>query len=66
MLDPSEILVVEEPRALTDRPRAVLNWLARQAEQDDSPLEQILLLGEGGSVTLDRRSAAAPKALRLD
>ena len=66
MLDPSEILVVEEPRALTDRPRAVLNWLARQAEQDDSPLEQILLLGEGGSVTLDRRRAASPKALRLD
>lgn len=45
-LDPAEILVLREPSAGTERPRAVRNWLVQQVEATGSPLEQIWLFGE--------------------
>jgi len=51
-LDDADILVVEEPCALTEHPRALLNWLARQATEPDSPLEQVLLLSGSGDLQL--------------
>jgi hypothetical protein len=65
VLDPSEILVVEEPTALTERPQAVLNWLAKQAEADDSPLEQVVLLHRTGDTSLKPRAHAARTMRRL-
>ncbi len=51
-LDDADILIIEEPTALSDRPRALLNWLSRQATEPDSPLEQVLLLSGSGDLTL--------------
>lgn len=64
-LDDAEILVVEEPGALSLRPRAVVNWLARQAEEEGSPLEQVFLVGPGGGLTLRSPQALQGRALTL-
>jgi len=52
-LSGGEILVVEAPLDLSERPRALLSWLRRQSEADGSALEQVWLIGVGGEGALE-------------
>jgi hypothetical protein len=64
-LDRAEILVVDRPGARSDRPRALRVWLARQAEEQGSPLEQLWMLGVGDDLRVHARGAQDRSGLRF-
>ncbi len=64
-LDPAEILVADRPGVGSDRPRALRSWLARQAEDQGSPLEQLWMLGVGDDHRLQARGTAPSASLRF-
>ncbi|MCP4809470.1 MAG: hypothetical protein GY884_29390, partial [Proteobacteria bacterium] len=61
----AEILVLERPTALCERPRAVNNWLVAQATEEASPLEQVFILGEGTPDIVLATERQAPPAAGL-
>lgn len=46
-LSGAELVALEAPTALTERPRATRNWLVAQSTRPASPLEQLFLIGDG-------------------